>query len=920
MNTQNLLLRSGFVALATALAVPAIAQDATSPQAAETVTGTDNDIIVTATRRASPLSDIPIAVSAVTAQSLQNSGANDIRQLNQLAPSLLVSSTGSEANGSARIRGVGTVGDNPGLESSVAVFIDGVYRSRSGSGLNDLGEIERVEVLRGPQGTLFGRNASAGLLNIVTKGPSFDFGATGEVTYGNYDFWRLSGSLTGPISDKLAARIDGVWSKRDGFYKDVVNGGRINNRDRYLVRGQLLFEPTDTTSFRLIGDWSKKNEACCGAVYINDSVAPLNSPLVSAANNNIIRVLTDLGQNPAAFTENSYNRNAYVSAGRSYDGYTKDGGISLEGNIDLGGAKLTSISGYRYYRNNQPADLDYGQVDILSRDNYDRKFRTFSQELRLQGSAFADKLDWLVGGYYANETLNLHDDLHFASQYGRFAACRIVTGSALAQFYSPTGTGCLSATGRAVLTGALAGAGIPSPFGPAGPAIVAGFDRLDGIRNVGNDDRYRQKSENWAIFTHNIVHLTDRLDVTVGVRYTHESKDLRATFANNNTACLTQKANLAPFLANAGLRDIAGALLGLSCQGNSTTELNGTTINQSRSESEWTGTAVVSWKPVDSTLFYASYSRGYKAGGFNLDRSALSASTIFPLSNPASGYSPARLQFEPEKVNAFEIGAKYTSRHFSLNVAAFRQDFRNFQLNTFNGTVFLVQNINGCSDSLNGGDRDQSKFTSAANYNANASATGACAADSVSYGVRSEGVEIEASFRPARYLQASMGLTYARTKYRDNLVGSSSGAPLDQALRKLPGNFVSNAPEYVTTGSIAWTPPIGTGGLSGLIYIDGRMTGDYNTGSDLFPQKAQDGFTVVNARIGLRGRDERWAIEFWGQNIFNTQYTQVAFNSPFQEGASTAPFIDPNYPGGRQIFSAYLAEPRTYGLTLRGKF
>src|SRR5690606_35029190 len=161
---------------------------ADAPQTA-TDAGDTNDIIVTATRRASPLSDVPIAVSAVTAQSLQNSGASDIRQLNQLAPSLLVSSSGSEANGSARIRGIGTVGDNPGLESSVAVFIDGVYRSRTGAGLTELGEIERVEVLRGPQGTLFGRNASAGLLNVVTKSPSFNFGASGEVTYGNYDYW-----------------------------------------------------------------------------------------------------------------------------------------------------------------------------------------------------------------------------------------------------------------------------------------------------------------------------------------------------------------------------------------------------------------------------------------------------------------------------------------------------------------------------------------------------------------------------------------------------------------------------------------------------------------------------------------------------------------------------------------------------------
>ena len=164
------------------------------------------------------------------------------------------------------------------------------------------------------------------------------------------------------------------------------------------------------------------------------------------------------------------------------------------------------------------------------------------------------------------------------------------------------------------------------------------------------------------------------------------------------------------------------------------------------------------------------------------------------------------------------------------------------------------------------------------------------------------------------------GLTYAKTKYRDQLVGNKSGAPLDPALRLLPGNNLSNAPELVATGSITWTPELGGSGLTGLVYIDGRMTSDYNTGSDLFPQKEQNGYAIFNARIGIRGPDEKWGVEFWGQNLFNKQYSQVAFNSPFQEGGTSAAFSDPQYPGGRQIFSQFLAEPRTYGVTLRGKF
>ncbi|HEY7809407.1 MAG TPA: TonB-dependent receptor [Allosphingosinicella sp.] len=907
------------------------------------VTPTDEnpqEIVITAQGRRQVLQDVPIAVTAVSAETLQNTGASDIRQLNQVAPSLLVSSTGSEANGSARIRGIGTVGDNPGLESSVAVFIDGVYRSRSGIGLSELGEIERVEVLRGPQGTLFGRNASAGLLNIISKKPNMNqLEGFGELSYGNYDFKRASGGITGPIGDTLGFRLDGVYVQRDGFLR-VANptGGtekRVNDRDRYFVRGQLLFEPNDDLEVRVIADYTKRDESCCGAVYLdrdfNARIGNLNEPatpiLVGGAvnpnGNNIVNVLRDLGQ-PLAALNDPFSRQIYVSPGRSFRGETEDKGISLNVDWTLGAATLSSITAYRDYKSDQGSDTDYSQVDILYRaadGGSARNFKTFSQELRLQGQAFNDKLDWLVGGYFADEDLTVTDNLRFGSQYGRFATCRIVSGSALAQFYSPTSAGCISPTGRAVLSNALA-PGIPSPFGAAGPAIVAGFDRLDSVNNRGSTlDRYFQNSRNYAVFTHNIFHVSDALSVTVGLRYTNERKKFNATFGNDNTACVAQQAALAPFLANAGLAATAGGLISLTCQGNSTSELNNVSINSRRSEDEFTGTGILSYEASNDLLLYASYSRGYKAGGFNLDRSALK-SPLLPFAATPGGAQAlaANLQFDPEINNAIEIGGKYSRGPITINVAAFQQRFRNFQLNTFNGTVFLVQTVNGCGTDLNGGDRDQSKFPGTANFNAAAGTTGACAADDVGYGVRSTGIEIESSFRVMRDLMINAGFTYADTKYRNNLVGNQSGAPLDQALRKLPGNNLSNAPQAVATASVTWTPDIGSSGLSGLFYIDSRLTSDYNTGSDLFPQKAQTSYALFNARVGIRGPGERWALELWGQNIFNQQYTQVAFNSPFQEGAATTAFADPQFPGGRQIFSAYLAEPRTYGLTGRFRF
>lgn len=899
---------------------PAMAQDAAPVDEATEEEAKDGEIVVMAQGRAQQLADVPVAISAVNADALANSGANDIRQLNQLAPSLIVSSTGSEANGSARIRGIGTVGDNPGLESSVPVFIDGVYRSRSGIGLNELGEIDRVEVQRGPQGTLGGRNSSAGLISIYSKKPSFQFGGAAEATYGNYDFMRVSASLTGPLSETMAARVDGVYVRRDGFLTDPQNGIDVNNRNRIFVRGQLLWEPSSTVTVRLIGDYTWRDERCCGAIYLDRSVNPYVGDLMNPSTpltplqtngNNIINVLRDLGQPLAGFTP-GYDRTIYVSNGRSYQGKTTDYGFSGEVKWDLGGATLTSITAYRQYRAGQGSDTDYGRVDILYRtpdDNIYRQFRTFTQEVRLQGEAFGGKLDWLVGGIYINEKLTTRDNLKFGSQYGRFAACRILSGGGLAGLYSPTNPSCLvPVVGPATISGATGG-------GATGADIVAAFTALDNMANVGSTgDEYRQHGKSWALFTHNIVHITDKLDLTLGVRYTNDTKDFGATFANNNTVCTTVQGlvldDLVSTTTNATAKALAGALIGLSCQGNSTAELNGVSINSSRSENEWTGTAILSYRPTDDLMVYGSYSRGYKAGGFNLDRSALKPST-FPFANTVGGAQALtpNLQFAAEFVKSYELGAKYATGPFSLGLTLFRTDFSNFQLNTFNGTVFLVQSINGCKSSLGGLDRDAS------------AATGACPAGDVGWGVRAEGFELETAMNPSDNLRVTAGFTHSQTKYRNDLVGSASGSPLDPALRILPGKAMSNAPENVVTYSVGWTPDLGSSGLSALFYVDGRTSTDYNTGSDLFPQKIQDGFTIINARVGIRGDNSKWSLEFWVKNLFEVDYAQVAFNTPFQAGTTSAPFNDANnFPAGRQIFSQFLGEPRTFGATVRVKF
>ena len=913
----------------------AFAQNSEGPQAdviTENVEAQDQgDIIVTATRRSEALADIPLAVSAVNSESLQNSGANDIRQLNQLAPSLLVSSTGTEANGSARIRGIGTVGDNPGLESSVAVFVDGVYRSRSGIGLNELGEIDRIEVLRGPQGTLFGRNASAGLIHVISKKPAFEFGGSGELTYGNFNFMRAASSFTGPLTESIAARIDGVYVKRDGFFK-VVNaagptGERVNDRDRYFLRGQLLFEPSDAVSIRLIADYTKRTEACCAGVYksTNETFDPTpGAPgdFGIRGSNRVINILTGFGAVFPTPTDR-FSRQVAITPGRTLDGKTTDGGISGELNLELGSANLTSITAYRQYKSSQAGDIDYSSVDLLYRANDGtsfRQFKTFTQELRLQGSAFNDAVDWLVGGFYTNEKLATRDNLQFGNDYGAFMACRLVSGivrpvafggpapgnddTALRSVRAP---GCLSPTGIGFLNAAFAQPNAAG--GTNGSQIIASLNRLSSIRNVGNAvSAFDQKSENYAFFTHNIIKFTDTFNLTLGARYTNETKDLRASFNNNNTTCPAQQA------ANgAATNATTGALLTgstiFSCLFNFSSALNTLALNDRLKDDQITGTAVLSWKPTPDLLTYASYSKGYKAGGFNLDASALGA----PLSPPTPA-SVANLRFDAEKVDAFEVGFKYNGRRFNLNVAAFRQEFDSFQLNTFNGLFFLVQNINACSDLVGGSGADEDL----------SSATGTCDPKNVKPGVIAQGVELEASVYPAPNFAVTAGFTYSDTKYKNDLVGKSTGSALANELFQLPGSNLSNAPKYVVTGSVAWTPDIGSSGLSGLVYVDTRMTSDYNTGSDLLPEKAQDGFAIVNARLGLRGPEQQWAVELWAQNLFNKNYDQVAFNTPLQASgtgslAHQKEFGSPTSYSS-QLFSAFLSEPRTFGVTLRGKF
>ncbi|WP_313928495.1 TonB-dependent receptor plug domain-containing protein [Pseudoxanthomonas sp.] len=261
----------------------AYAQQAAAP-AGEDEPTTLGTMTVTAQKREEVLQDVPITVAVISEELLQDTGVRDIKDLQVLVPGLTVTSTQNEAITTARIRGIGTVGDNVGLESSVGVVIDGVYRPRNSVGFGDLGQLERIEVLKGPQGTVFGKNTSAGVINVVTRRPSYTQSAEGEVTVGNYGAIGVSGSYNDSLSDNSAFSIYAAKRKRDGWMDVRTGNGPRQETDDYdqnfhTVRAKLLLEPTENLEILLSGDFTSRDENCCTAVQttVGGTAAILNA-------------------------------------------------------------------------------------------------------------------------------------------------------------------------------------------------------------------------------------------------------------------------------------------------------------------------------------------------------------------------------------------------------------------------------------------------------------------------------------------------------------------------------------------------------------------------------------------------------------------------------------------------------------------
>ena len=862
MKTTNRIIKAVMLSTASlaslALSTPAFAQDA-SAAAEEEVD--ENEIIVTATKREQTLQEIPVAVTVTSAEDIEKAQVRDLSDLQTLAPTLRVTQLQSSANTNFIIRGFGNGANNAGIEPSVGVFIDGVYRSRSASAIGDLPNLQRVEVLRGPQSTLFGKNASAGVISIVTAAPKFKFGGSAELSYGNYNAIIAKADITGPLSDTIAFSLAANYNKRDGYARDLNLGTRVNERNRYGFRGQLLFQPNEDFTIRLIGDYDKIDEDCCVA-----------GNLVNGPTGGIVNFLSPGGIGIDAENVFSYNVYSNLPSSNKIDNY----GGSAQIDYELGNIGLTSITSYRGVDSLSNQDSDFTAAELLQQNINDTNIRTFTQEFRI-ASDFDGPLNFLLGGYYFDEKVDVANDIEFGADFRAYGNALIgaATGGALS---------------FAVLEGAFGGSDFAAGLAPA-PTVYSGRFFAQG---TGYDEVYTLKDKAGSIFGTVDFEVTDKLTLTGGFNYTKDRKrfssNIVATEAFsaidfNAPQYATFRRNLligggvdfatATFLAANPTLTLPPATPGGPPR--SANPLNGLRAFQFQpplvnlpnavesgrtSDGKFTYTGRLAYEVTDNLNAYISYGTGFKASSVNLsrdsrpfasDRAALGAAGLLqPNQNFGTRFA------SPENAKVIEFGLKGKWDVAAFNITFFKQSIKGFQTNVFTGTGFGLANAGKQTTS---------------------------------------GFEFDGRVTPTDALTLTGSFVYLDPKY-DSFTNSTQG--------DLSGTVPSAIPAFSMTLGADYDVD-----LSNDNELNFRVDYHYESQVDLFDTNpaappARNFTRTVNALNASTtlGLSNGFQLSVWGRNLTKARYITTAFPSVGQGGS----------------FTGYPNQPRTYGVTARYKF
>ncbi|MFT4026297.1 MAG: TonB-dependent receptor [Novosphingobium sp.] len=374
-------------AFAAEAAADAAAIDADQPTAVGTGAGdADDAIIVTARRRKETAQEVPLAISVIGGEHIDNTGAFNIGRLQQLTPTLQYTSS-NPRNTTLQIRGIGTPFGltNDGFDQGVGIYVDDVYYSRAASSTFDFLDVAQVEVLRGPQGTLYGKNTTAGAVNVTTRQPSFDFEARGEATVGNLGFVQVKAAVSGPLGETVAARIATSYTTRRGTIYNIATGQFINEQDNVGVRAQLLWKPRDNVEVTLAGDYSTQNPECCGTSLVR---------VVTTAKA-ITRQYEALAAAQGYTTQprNVYDRLTDIDA--SLNAGNKIGGASLRVKWDTGPGTLTSVTAYRFWDWKPENDRDFTGLPVTIKSQNPSQQSQWTQEFRYNYSK--DRIDFVVG-------------------------------------------------------------------------------------------------------------------------------------------------------------------------------------------------------------------------------------------------------------------------------------------------------------------------------------------------------------------------------------------------------------------------------------------------------------------------------------------------------------------------------------------
>jgi outer membrane receptor protein involved in Fe transport len=629
--------------------------------AAEAEEGGIERIFVTASKRQTGLQQTPIAVSVTSGETVEQAKVLDIGDLQVLVPTLRVTPLQRSINTGFSIRGFGNGTNNTGIEPSVGVFIDGVYRSRAAALIGDLPKLQQIEVLSGPQSTLFGKNASAGVISVRTGGPSYDMEGKVEASIGNYNQQLFRGYFSNGITDNLAFSVSGGINTRDGYSDSISGQGKVNDRDRWNLRGQLLFEPTEDATFRFIADYSEIDEACCTtAGYRNGptaaAVEALGGLVTSDADPFSYEVA--LNSDPANFVE--------------------DSGISLQADIDFDSFAFTSISAYRINDSGFNNDVDFTSLDILI-EEANVEIDTFTQEFRLTSTG-DNKLDWMVGAFYFDEKVDSGDVLTYGS---------------LARTYFDVLNSFNPATD-----------GIFGTLEALYPALEPG-DTLRGGTTISND--FVQQNEAYSLFVNFDYHITDDFTATLGVSYTKDEKEVNLESENfdslsqvdfNNDLTVFGVPLFQVFMGQGMSQPVAlgtvEALKAYQFQPQML-ELPNSAEANSTSDDKITYSLRGAYTINKNVNVFATAATGFKASSWNLsrdtrpfldDQAAIEATPSLMLPNQGYGTRFA----SPEEATVYELGIKSTFSNVSFNATIFDQTIEGFQSSIFLGTGFVLSN------------------------------------------------------------------------------------------------------------------------------------------------------------------------------------------------------------------------------------